>query len=65
MGSVGSDKLLLVFLVPPRPQLMLARGEVEEGAPAATPHPIMFFYHPLEVGPILFSEFPDSKSRRG
>src|SRR2546427_139568 len=32
VGPVRSDKLLLVLLVLPRPQLRLGRGEVEEGA---------------------------------
>jgi len=49
----------------PRPLLMLARGEVEEGAPAATPDSIVFLYHPLKVGPCLLSEFLDLKSRCG
>jgi len=51
VGPVCSNKLLLVFLVLPRPLLMLTRGEVEEGAPAATPDPIMFLDHPLKIGP--------------
>src|SRR5438552_7232139 len=51
VGPVGSNKLLLVFLVLSRPLLRVTRGEVEESAPATTPHPIMFLDHSLKVGP--------------
>ncbi len=65
VGPVRSDKLLLVLPVLPRPLLRLTRGEVEEGAPAATPDSVVFFDHPLKVGPCLLSEFLDLKSRCG
>src|SRR5438876_12261269 len=38
---------------------------MEEGAPATTPDPVVFFDHPLKVGPCLPSEFLDLKSRCG
>src|SRR5437899_137651 len=61
VGPVRSNKLLLVFLVLPRPLLRLTRGEVEEGAPAATPHRIMFLDHPLKIGTCLLFELLDLK----
>src|SRR5437879_2041745 len=55
VGPVRSNKLLLEFLMLPSPLIRLARGEVEEGAPAATPHPIMFLDHSLKIGPCGWS----------
>jgi hypothetical protein len=51
VGLVGSDKLLLILMVLPRPPLLLAVCEVEEGAPAPTPDSVMLLDHPLEVRP--------------
>src|SRR2546422_980562 len=59
VGPVRSNKLLLVFLVLSRPLLRVTRGEVEEGAPAATPDSIMFLDHPLKVGPCRGPELAD------
>src|SRR5216684_5185048 len=65
VGLVCSDKLLLVLLVLPGPKFRFTVREVEEGAPAATPDSVVFFDHPLKVGPCLLSELLDLKPRRG
>jgi len=50
-------------MVLPRPSLLLAVREVKEGAPAATPDPIVFLDHPLKIRPSLLSKFLDLKPR--
>jgi hypothetical protein len=59
MGLIRSNKLLFECLVLPRPLFLLATLEVEGDAPAATPDSIVFFNHPLKVGPCRGPELPD------
>jgi len=63
VGPILTNKFLFVFMVLPRPLFVLARREVEEGAPAATPDPVVFLDHPLKVRPRLLSELFDLKPR--
>jgi hypothetical protein len=65
VGPILTNKSLFVLMVLPRPALLLAVCEVEEGAPAAAPDSIVFFDHPLKVGPCFLSELFDLKSRCG
>ena len=65
MGPILTNKFLLVLMVLPRPSLLLAVREVEEGTPATAPDPVVFLNHPLKIGPRLLSELLDLKSCRG
>src|SRR2546425_3996497 len=65
VGLIRSNKLLFQRPVLSSPLFLLATLEVEGDAPAATPDSIVFFDHPLEVGPCRRSELTDRESCGG
>ena len=62
MGLIRSNKLLFQRPVFSSPLFLLAALEVEGDAPAAAPDSIVFFDHPLKVGPRRRSELTDRES---
>ena len=65
VGLIRSNKLLFQRPVFSSPLFLLAALEVEGDAPAAIPDSIVFFDHPLKVGPCRRSELTDRESCGG
>src|SRR6266704_5166243 len=65
VGPIRSNKSLFECPVLSRPLFLLASVEVEGGTPAATPDSVVFFDHPLKVGPCRRSELTDRESCGG